>query len=77
MGTHGDLSDIAQRQRKKTTQAQKQEEKAAEEPTKRLNANVAESLHRAVRLEAARRGVDMKDILVEALMEYLPSYPDE
>jgi hypothetical protein len=34
-------------------------------------------LHRAVRMEAARRGVDMKDVMVEALAEYLPNYPYE
>jgi predicted HicB family RNase H-like nuclease len=77
MGTHGDLSDVAKRQKQKTEQAQEQAKKAAQEPTKRLNANVPESLHRAVRMEAARRGVDMKDVMVEALAEYLPNYPDE
>jgi predicted HicB family RNase H-like nuclease len=77
MGTHGNLSDVAKRQRSKTQQAKEQEQKAAKEPTKRLNANVPESLHRAVRMEAARRGVDMKDVMVEALIEYLPNYPDE
>jgi predicted HicB family RNase H-like nuclease len=77
MGTHGDLSDVAQRKQEKSPQAQEQAQKAAEEPTKRLNANVPESLHRAVRVEAARRGVDMKDVMVEALVEYLPNYPNE
>ena len=54
-----------------------EEKRAGEEPTKRLNANVPESLHRAVKLEAARRGVDMKAIMVDALREYLPDYSDE
>jgi predicted HicB family RNase H-like nuclease len=77
MGTKGDLTDVAKRQQEKTEQAQEQAEKAAQEPTKRLNANVPESLHRAVRMEAARRGVDMKDVMVEALTEYLPNYSPE
>lgn len=73
MGQHGDLTTAAQTQTPKSTPAQEQTEKAREEPTKRLNANVPESLHRAVRMEAARRGVDMKDVMVEALREYLPT----
>lgn len=77
MGEHGDLSDAVGRQTEKSSEAQEQEEKAAEEPTKRLNANVPESLHRAVRMEAARRGVEMKQVMVEALTEYLPNYSDE
>jgi len=77
MGEHGNLADAIGRQTEKSTEAQEQEEKAAEEPTKRLNANVPESLHRAVRMEAARRGVEMKTVMVEALKEYLPNYSDE
>lgn len=77
MGTKGDLTDVAKRTQEKTEQAQEQTAKAAQEPTKRLNANVPESLHRAVRMEAARRGVDMKDVMVEALTEYLPNYSRE
>lgn len=45
--------------------------KAAEEPTKRLNANVPESLHRRVKIEATRRGVSITDFLVEALEAHL------
>jgi predicted HicB family RNase H-like nuclease len=52
-------------------------QQAGREPTKRLTANVPESLHRAVQLEAARRGVDMKAIMVEALREHLSSCSDE
>jgi predicted HicB family RNase H-like nuclease len=77
MGKQGDLSQFAQRQREKSEAALQEEQRAREEPTKRLNANVPESLHRAVKLEAARRGVDMKAIMVDALREYLPSYSDE
>lgn len=77
MGKHSDLSEFAKRQRDKSPAAEEEQGKAAAEPTKRLNANVPESLHQAVRMEAARRGVDMKDILMEALAEYLPEYSDE
>jgi len=77
MGKQGDLSQFAQRQREKSEAAMEEEKRAGEEPTKRLNANVPESLHRAVKLEAARRGVDMKAIMVDALREYLPDYSDE
>jgi predicted HicB family RNase H-like nuclease len=77
MGKHGNLSDVAGRKTGKSDEAQEQSEKAAEEPTKRLNANVPESLHQAVRMEAARRGVDMKTVMVEALSEYLPNYSDK
>lgn len=76
MGKHGDLSKQAQRTRENENVRQ-QQEAAAEEPTKRLNANVPESLHKAVRMEAARRGVDMKTVMVEALEAYLPDYPPE
>lgn len=77
MGKHSDLSEFAQRQREKSDAAQEQAEAVGTEPTKRLNANVPASLHKAVRMEAARRGVDMKTIMVEALREYLPTYSDE
>jgi predicted HicB family RNase H-like nuclease len=77
MGTHGNLSDVAGRKTAKSGEAQEQADAAAEEPKKRLNANVPESLHQAVRMEAARRGVDMKTVMVEALTEYLPNYPNE
>ncbi len=77
MGKHGDLSDAVGRKTGKSREAREQSEQAAEEPTKRLNANVPESLHRAVRMEAARRGVEMKTVMMEALIEYLPNYPEE
>lgn len=77
MGKHGNLEDVAERQTGKSDEAREQAEKAGEEDTKRLNANVSESLHRAVRMEAARRGVEMKQVMVEALTEYLPNYSDE
>lgn len=77
MGEHGNLADVAERQTGKSGEARIQEEKAREEPTKRLNANVPKSLHKAVRMEAARREVDMKTVMVEALEEYLPNYSDE
>ena len=68
MGKHGDLADAVGRETEKSGETQEQSERASEEPTKRLNANVPESLHRAVR---------MKTVMVEALTEYLPSYPNE
>jgi len=77
MGKHGNLEDIAGRKTSKSDEAEEQAERAAEEETKRLNANVPKSLHRAVRMEAARRGVEMKTVMVEALCEYLPNYPNE
>ena len=87
MGKYGNLEEQAARKRKKSDIALEQEAKAGKESTKRLNANVPASLYRAVRMEAARQGVDMKDVdmkdvdmkdvLVEALVEYLPSYSDE
>ncbi|PQJ26767.1 hypothetical protein BSZ35_19150 [Salinibacter sp. 10B] len=77
MGDHGNLADAVGRETEKSDEAQEQSEKAAQEPTKRLNANVPESLHRAVRMEAARRGVEMKTVMVEALTEYLSNYSDE
>jgi predicted HicB family RNase H-like nuclease len=77
MGEAGDLSQVAARKRKASQEAKQEAKRAAQEPTKRLNANVPESLHRAVRVEAARRGIDMKQVMVEALEEYLPNYPDE
>jgi predicted HicB family RNase H-like nuclease len=77
MGEHGNLADVAERQTKKSAEAKAQQEMAGEEPTKRLNANVPKSLHKAVRMEAARREVDMKTIMVEALEKYLPNYSDE
>jgi predicted HicB family RNase H-like nuclease len=77
MGKHGNLEDVAGRQTSKSDEAQEQTERAAKEETKRLNANVPKSLHRAVRMEAARRGVGMKTVMVEALCEYLPNYPGD
>ena len=82
MGKYGNLEEQAARKRKKSDIALEQEAKAGKESTKRLDANVPASLYRAVRMEAARQGVDMKDVdmkdvLVEALVEYLPSYSDE
>jgi predicted HicB family RNase H-like nuclease len=77
LGKHGDLADAVGRETEKSGEKQEQSERASEEPTKRPNANVPESLHRAVRMEAARRGVEMKTVMVEALTEYLPSYPNE
>lgn len=77
MGVEGDLTQQSNRQTEPSPEAQKQTEEAAKEPTKRLNANVPESLHQAVRMEAARRGVEMKTVMVEALEEYLPNYSDE
>jgi predicted HicB family RNase H-like nuclease len=77
MGKEGDLTEHAGRNTQKSEEAQKQVEKAAEEDTKRLNANVPESLHQAVRMEAARRGVEMKQVMMEALTEYLPNYSPE
>ena len=77
MGKEGDLAEQTGRNTQKSKEAQKQLEKAAEEETKRLNANVPESLHQAVRMEAARRGVEMKQVMMEALTEYLPNYSPE
>jgi predicted HicB family RNase H-like nuclease len=77
MGKQGNLADQVDRTTGKSKEAQEQVERAAEEDTKRLNANVPESLHQAVRMEAARRGVEMKQVMIEALTEYLPSYSDE
>lgn len=77
MGDHGNLSEIAQRKKEASKEAQEQMEEVSSEPTKRLNANVPESLHKAVRMEAARRGVEMKTVMVEALEEYLPNYSAE
>lgn len=77
MGKEGDLTKHAGRETEKSKEAQQQVERAAEEDTKRLNANVPESLHRAVRMEAARRGVEMKQVMMEALTEYLPNYSSE
>lgn len=77
MGKHGNLSEVAQRTQQPSEEAQEQMEEAASEPTKRLNANVPVSLHRAVRMEAARREIDMKTVMIEALEEYLPNYSNE
>lgn len=77
MGKHGNLSEVAQRTQQPSEQAQEQMEEAASEPTKRLNANVPESLHRAVRMEAVRQDTNMKTVLIEALEEYLPNYSGE
>lgn len=77
MGKEGDLSKHAGRKTEKSKEVQQQVHRAGEEDTKRLNANVPESLHRAVRMEAARRGVEMKQVMMEALTEYLPNYPNE
>jgi len=77
MGVEGDLTKQSDRTTDPSPEAQEQVERAAQEDTKRLNANVPESLHQAVRMEAARRGVDMKTVMVEALEEYLPNYSYE
>ena len=73
----GSLHDHANRKREKSKRAKEQEEKAAQEETKRLNANVPQSMHKAVRMEAARRGVEMKTVIMNALEEHLPNYPPE
>lgn len=77
MGKEGNLGEQVGRQTEKSEEAQQQVERAAEEDTKRLNANVPESLHKAVRMEAARRGIEMKQVMIEALTEYLPNYSSE
>ena len=77
MGNEGDLTQQTGRTTGASGEVEEQAKKAAEEDTKRLNANVPESLHQAVRMEAARRGVEMKQVMVEALTEYLPNYSDE
>jgi predicted HicB family RNase H-like nuclease len=77
MGKEGDLSKHTGRKTEKSNEAREQVQRAAEEDTKRLNANVPESLHKAVRMEAARRGVEMKQVMIEALTEYLPNYSSE
>lgn len=77
MGVEGDLTQQSDRKTEPSPEAQQQTAKAGEEPTKRLNANVPESLHQAVRMEAARRGVEMKQVMIEALTEYLPNYSSE
>lgn len=77
MGKKGNLNEQVGRNTGKSEEAREQVERAAEEETKRLNANVPESLHQAVRMEAARRGVEMKQVMIEALTEYLPNYSAE
>jgi predicted HicB family RNase H-like nuclease len=77
MGKEGDLAEHTGRNTERSEEAREQVKRAAEEDTKRLNANVPESLHKAVRMEAARRGVEMKQVMVEALTEYLPNYSSE
>jgi predicted HicB family RNase H-like nuclease len=72
MGQQGDLTQQVQRQTGKSAEAQRATQKAAEEDTKRLNANIPLSLHARVKVYAARRGQTMTDVIEEALRAYLP-----
>ena len=50
---------------------------AAREETTRLNAVVPVNLHRQVKLQAAREGKSITDILITSLETYLKKYSNE
>ena len=52
-------------------------EQAGEEDTTRLNAEIPNSLHRRVKIQAASQDSSMKDVVVQALEEYLSKRPSE
>jgi predicted HicB family RNase H-like nuclease len=58
-------------------EAQEAAASAGEEDTQRLNADVPESLHQWVRVQAAQEGRSMKEVLVDALNEYRHNHSNE
>lgn len=72
MGQGGDLTQQTTRTTGKSEEAKKALAKAAEEETKRLNANIPQSLHARVKLYAFQRGFTMTDVIEDALQAYLP-----
>lgn len=77
MGKAGDLTQHAPKRTGKSPEAEEATQKAATPDTKRLNANIPEPLHRAVKTHAARTGQSMTDIVEDALRAHLPNSPNE
>ena len=71
MGKKGDLSEVAERMQEKSSSAQKQEAKAGQEPKHRFTADIPKSLHKRLRLQSVEEERPMKEILVDALNDYL------
>lgn len=64
------LTSAARRERVSRTTESALED-AAREGTKRLNADVPESLYRRIRMQAAAEDRSIKDLIVEAMENYL------
>lgn len=64
------LTSAARRERASRTTESALED-AAREGTKRLNADVPESLYRRIRMQAAAEDRSIKDLIVEAMENYL------
>lgn len=77
MGKAGDLTQHAAKKTGKSSEAADATQKAAEPDTKRLNANIPEPLHRAVKTYAAQTGQSMTEIVEDALRAHLPNYTNE
>ena len=56
------------RSRKEKTEAM---QVASQEPTKRLNAEIPQSLHSEVKIQAVRENRKIVDLVIDALREYL------
>jgi len=52
-------------------------EAATKEDTTRLNAEIPISLHRQVKIMAARKGNSITELTIEALREYLSKHSNE
>lgn len=56
------------RERKEKTEAM---QVASSEPTKRLNAEIPQSLHSQVKIQAVKENRKIVDVVIDALKEYL------
>lgn len=67
----------AKTSRRDNLQKQEALEAAAQEETKRLNLEIPASLHKTMKKRAADEGRSVKDMVLQAVNEYLSKYSNE
>jgi predicted HicB family RNase H-like nuclease len=67
----------AKTSRRDSSQKQEALEAAAQEETKRLNLEIPASLHKTMKKRAAEEGRSVKDMVLQAINEYLSNYSNE
>lgn len=62
---------LSRRESDRPEETEQAVEKAGEEETQRLNADIPKSLHKRLRVQAAAEGRSQKQLIMEALKQYL------